>query len=315
MENRAHAIATGLFALLMAAALVLALWWFAEEREATRDYLLVTNDSVDGLNLQARVRYRGISAGSVSDIRIDPEDPRLILVQIRIRADLPLTKSTRATLGTQGVTGLAYVQLDEQGTDSTPLLAENGRLPRIALEPSLLDQLADNALETAKRFREVADQVAVMFSDTNAERLRASLERLDSALVGIDRTFADAPATLAAIKAAFSDDNLGRLSSTLASLERTSGAAEPAVAEIRVLLERLSSMAERVDRAAVAAGDSLIDGTLPKLNELLSELTVTSRRLGRLIEEVETTPQVLLTGPAERIPGPGETGFERRPTP
>lgn len=315
MENRAHAIATGLFALFMGAALVLALWWFAEDREATRDYLLVSDSSVNGLNVQARVRYRGMSAGSVSDIRIDPRDPTKILVQIRIRADLPVTRSTRASLGTQGVTGLAYVQLDERGTDSTPLQGENGELPRIELEAGLVDLITDTALAAARQFKDISDRIAVLFNDTNAARLRASLERLESAIAGIDRTFADAPGTLAAIEAAFSDDNLGRLSATLDNLERTTGAAEPAVAEMRVLLERLTGMAERVDRAAVAAGDGLIDNTLPQLNELLRELTVTSRRLGHLIEEVETTPQVLLTGPAERIPGPGESGFERRQAP
>lgn len=315
MENRAHAIATGLFAIFMGIALVLALWWFAEDREATRDYLLVSDNSVDGLNVEARVRYRGISAGSVSDIRIDPEDPRKILVQIRIRADLPVTRSTRASLGTQGVTGLAYVQLDERGTDTTPLQGENGDLPRIVLEAGLMDQIADSALAAAKQFKEVADRISVLFNDTNAERLRVSLERLESAIAGIDQTFGDAPATLAAIKAAFSDDNVARLSETLENLERTTGAAEPAVVELRALLERVSGMAERVDRAAVAAGDGLIDGTLPKLNELLRELTVTSRRIGRLVEEVETTPQVLLTGPADRIPGPGEPGFQRREAP
>ncbi|MDO9600333.1 MAG: MlaD family protein, partial [Azoarcus sp.] len=272
MENRAHAIATGLFALFMGAALVLALWWFAEDREATRDYLLVSDSSVNGLNVQARVRYRGMSAGSVSDIRIDPRDPTKILVQIRIRADLPVTRSTRASLGTQGVTGLAYVQLDERGTDATPLQGENGELPRIALEAGLLDLITDTALAAAKQFKDISDRIAVLFNDTNAERLRAALERLESALSGIDRTFADAPGTLAAIKAAFSNDNLGRLSSTLENLERTTGAAEPAVAEMRVLVERLTGMAERVDRAAVAAGDGLIDGTLPQLNDLLREL-------------------------------------------
>lgn len=315
MENRAHAIATGLFALFMGAALVLALWWFAEDREATRDYVLVSESTVDGLNVQARVRYRGMSAGSVTDIRIDPENPRQLLVLISIRADLPVTRSTRATLGTQGVTGLAYVQLDERGTDPTPLAGENGEPPRIVLEPGLMDQIADNALAAAMRFKVVADRISVLFNDTNAERLGASLARLESAIAGIDRTFADAPATLAAIKAAFNDDNLGRLAATLDNLERTTEAAAPAVAEIRVLIERLSLTAERIDRTATAAGDSLVDGTLPQLNELLRELTVTSRQLGHFIEEFESSPQVLLTGPAERVPGPGEAGFQGRQSP
>lgn len=309
MENRAHAIATGLFALLLGGALVLALWWFSEDREATREYLLASTGSVNGLNVQAAVRYRGMLAGRVTDIAIDPRDARRLLVKIRIRADLPITRSTRASLGTQGVTGLAYIQLEERGTDTTPLTAEDGQLPVIVLNSGLIDQIADHALAAAQRFKEVADRISLIFDETTTERLRRSLEGLESAIGGIDRTFKDAPSTLAAISAAFNDENLGRLAATLDNLERTTGAAEPTIAEMRVLLERLTAMSERVDRAAVAAGDGLIDGTLPQLNELLRELTSTSRRLGRLIEEVESSPQMLLTGPGERAPGPGEPGF------
>ena len=81
MENRAHAIATGLFALLLGGALVLALWWFSEDREATREYLLASTGSVNGLNVQAAVRYRGMLAGRVTDIAIDPQDARRLLVK------------------------------------------------------------------------------------------------------------------------------------------------------------------------------------------------------------------------------------------
>ena len=68
-------------------------------------------------------------------------------------------------------------------------------------------------------------------------------------------------------------------------------------------------MADRFDQAAMTASDGLLEGALPRLNELLRDLTSTSRRVGRLIEEVESTPQMLLTGRAVREPGPGETGF------
>lgn len=311
MENRAHAIATGFFALFLCSALVLSLWWFSEDRELTRDYELVSTSTVNGLNVQARVRYRGMSAGSVTDIGIDPANPAQILVRIRIRADLPITENTRATLGTQGVTGLAYVQLDEFGEGGGPLQANGDAPPRLVLESGVMDQIADNALAAAKRFKDVADQIAVLFNEDNAGRLRNSLERLESAIAGVDATFADAPATLAAIRSAFSAQNMKSLTSTLNNLERTSAAAEPAILEIRKLLAQLTAMSERVDRAASATGDSLIDGTLPQLNALLSDLTATSRRLGHLIEEVEATPQMLITGPAPRAPGPGEAGFQR----
>ena len=47
MESRSHAIAAGLFALLLSACIVLALWWFSDKREVTRDVVLVTTGSVN----------------------------------------------------------------------------------------------------------------------------------------------------------------------------------------------------------------------------------------------------------------------------
>ena len=68
MESRAHALAAGLFTLLLGAACVIAVWWFSGDREAVNDYELVSTGVVTGLNPQAQVRYRGMSAGKVKDI-------------------------------------------------------------------------------------------------------------------------------------------------------------------------------------------------------------------------------------------------------
>lgn len=310
MENRSHALAAGLFALVLGTGLVLAIWWFSEAREATRAYLLESYGSVTGLSVEGDVRFRGMSAGKVTDIRIDPEDPAKILVAIEIREDLPVTQGTRARLGYQGVTGIAYVQLDDRGDDRRPLVSDGSELPRLTLEPGLVDQLTDSTLDAAKRIKAVADQLAQFFDDENLARLKNALERMESAAVGIDRTFADAPATLAAVRAVLSQDNLQRLSATLANLEHASGEVAPAVTEMRELMVRLQGTAENLDAAATATGEGLIDNTLPQLNGLLKELTGTSRRLSRLIEEVQASPQMLLIGRTRPPPGPGEAGFE-----
>ncbi|PTD97978.1 MlaD family protein [Pseudothauera lacus] len=313
MENRAHALAAGLFALFLGTALIAALWWFSDGREPTRDYLLVSTGSVTGLNVQAQVRYRGIAAGKVTDIRVDPADVRNILVTIRIRENLPVTRGTRATLGYQGVTGLAFVQLDDRGEDPVPLAGEPGNLPRIALEAGLMDQLTDAAMEAMSRFREFAERSAVFFDEANLERFRNTLQRLESAAEGVDRTFSVAPEAFTAIRDTLSPQNMQRFSTVLENLEAASGEATPAVVEMRTLMARLSGMAERLDDAAGAASDGLLDDTLPQLNELLGELVSVSRRLGRLVDEVEAAPQILLTGRRNQQPGPGEKGFQQPP--
>jgi phospholipid/cholesterol/gamma-HCH transport system substrate-binding protein len=313
MEDRAHAFAAGLFALVLGAGIVFALWWFSQDRQPMREMVLVASGDINGLGEQSRVRYRGLSVGTVKSIRIDPEDLRNILIHVQVLADLPLTRGTTASLGTLGVTGLAYVQLDDRGVDPMPLPAEGPEPPRITLGPGLLDQITDRTLAALDRFGTAAERISELLDEDGTLRFRKLVTHLEAAAAGMDRSFADMPETLAAIRSVLSTENASRLSGLLANLERTSVEAGPAVADLRQLMQRVDQMAVRLDQAAMATSDSLIDGTLPQLNALLGDLAATSRRLGRLIEEIESTPQILLTGRAVREPGPGEHGFAHQP--
>lgn len=142
MENRAHALAAGLFAIMLGAGIVFAIWWFSDQRVPMRELVLEARGDINGLGEQSRVRYRGMAAGRVRAIGIDPADLRTLLVSIVVPADLPLTQGTTATLGTLGVTGLAFVQLDDRGDDRRPLFAADGEAPRIALRAGLVEQLS-----------------------------------------------------------------------------------------------------------------------------------------------------------------------------
>ena len=81
MENRAYALAAGLFTLLLGIGVVAAALWFSGDTVENQEYLLVSRYPVSGLNAQAPVRYRGVTVGKVVDIRFDPLEPRTILVR------------------------------------------------------------------------------------------------------------------------------------------------------------------------------------------------------------------------------------------
>lgn len=308
MESRSHAIAAGLFAIILSAGVVLALWWFSDKREATRELVLVTSSSVNGLNPQATVRYRGIVAGKVAGIGLDPGNPRDVLVTVRIRADLPVTQGTRARLATQGVTGLAFIALDDSGEDAAPLA---GDPPRIRLAPGLIDEVSAASLQTLTRVRELAERLAGLANPDNLARIERTLAHLERSSQGLERTLQEAPQTLAAVRQVFSKDNLARISRSLDNLERLSGEAVPLAREGRTLLTRLQTVSERIDSLAGATGEGVATSTLPRLNGLLQELTITSRQLSDLLDEIDNSPQLLLLGRGKPVPGPGEAGFRQ----
>ncbi|MBP8265535.1 MAG: MCE family protein [Zoogloea sp.] len=309
MESRSHAIVAGLFAIFLSVGLVLTLWWFSDKREQTRDVLLVSSGSVNGLNLQAAVRYRGIVAGKVASIDLDPADPHNLLVTARIRADLPITRATRAKLASQGVTGLAFISLDDSGDDPVPLAGDGNGPPRLRLAPGLVDEVAAASMQTLKRVGELAERLTVLAAPENIARIERTLANLESSSQGLDRTLKEAPQTLAAVRQLFGKDNLARIGRSLDNLERLSGEAVPLAREGRSLIVKLQTVSDRIDNLAGTTGEGLATSTLPRLNVLLQELTTTSRQLSDLLDEIDDSPQLLLLGRRKPPPGPGEAGF------
>ena len=155
MENRSHALIAGLFLLFLGVSAVVALWWFGGQQEDSNSYLVETRRNVTGLNPQAQVRYRGIQVGKVQSVRLDPDNVRKTLIAIRVRSDIPITRGTIARLGYQGVTGIAHVLLEDDGTDVRPLMTTGADPARIAMQDSMIQELADVGGDTLRQAREL----------------------------------------------------------------------------------------------------------------------------------------------------------------
>jgi len=307
MENRSHALLAGLFTLSLAVAAALALWWFSGARDATHTYLLETRGSVTGLNREAQVRYRGIRAGKVRDIRPDPNDPAVLLVEIGLARQYVLTDRTVARLNQQGITGLAYVMLEEgEAGSGTPLPVDGNA--RLAIRPGLFDTLGDRAVGIAEQVDELAGRLNRLFDERNMQNLARMLDNLAAASAGLQ----EVPQIAAALRVALSEANLARLTQILAHLEKTAGETMPLAVEARALVATLDALARRVDAvlaSAGAVGERLDHDTLPRVEALMADAHATARRLDRLLDMLNDAPQAVLFGPAPVPPGPGEPGF------
>ena len=305
MENRAHALIAGLFMVLLGIAAVGAFWWLGHPRQAVNHYILETSGNVTGLNMQAPVRYRGIRAGRVEDITTDDKNPRLILVTISLDRRFRLTRGTTAQLNTQGITGLAYVELEDDGSDPVPLTQTDDQLPRIALQPSLLDQLGNHAGDIAAQASEVAVRLNRLLDDRNLGNLSRSLDNLAAASEALKQL----PPVVASLRETLSDENIKHLTTALARLDAASGQAEPLARELRAMVQKLTDVAGRLDQLTGTAGGELTATTLPRVNALVSQLSENSHQLSRLLDNVERNPRSLLFGRGMPAPGPGEAGF------
>jgi len=118
-------------------------------------YRVVATTPVSGLNAQAQVRYRGMSVGRVTSIRLDPGDRHKVFIDVEVNSDLPVTRGTYAQLGMEGITGIAYVHLLDDSQETAPPPKGASGLAELPLRPSFLDTVSDSAEGAVRDAREL----------------------------------------------------------------------------------------------------------------------------------------------------------------
>ncbi len=305
MENKSHAFAAGLFAMLLGIAAAIAFYWLGGGKDDTHDYVVVTKQNIGGLNPQAQVRYRGIRVGKVTDIRLDPDDYSNILITVSISEDVPLTRGTVAKLNYQGVTGLAHILLLETGKDMEPLEPNDDKPPRIAMIPSLFDELGETGVATLKQVRQLMASANDVLSEENRRHFTATLANLEATSSSLKPTLNNLNASLVQVNKVLADGNIRHLSQAM-------GEVGPLLADTRTLVGKMQAATDKLD---VAIGDASAGGTsalMPRLNELATDFSLTSRQLSRVLRILEDSPQGLVFGAPALPPGPGESGFDAK---
>jgi phospholipid/cholesterol/gamma-HCH transport system substrate-binding protein len=300
MENRAYALAAGLFTLLLGIAVVATALWFSGDTVENDEFLLVSRHPVSGLNAQAPVRFRGVTVGKVLDIKFDKDEPRSILVKILVQTGTPLSQGTFAQLGSQGVTGLSYVILDDDGKNPAALKGEGGKLARIEVRPSFMDSLSSSGQEMIVNFNQVAQRVNTLLSDGNQKQLMGTLRNLDNATGKFATLAASLEPTAKAMPALINDTGMAlkRADTLLANINQRVES-----------FERAAKSAEQLGNNGAALTEVMMTETVPRLNVLLEDVQRSSRGLERLLNEVNEQPQSLIFGRSTTPPGPGEPGF------
>ncbi len=301
MENRSHALIAGLFTLLLGCAVAVAFWWFGGKQEETSQYLVLTQKSITGLGVQGQVRYRGIRVGKIEAVELDPKDAHYTQIRISIRKSIPVTRGTVAKLGFQGLTGIAHLALEDNGKDPAPLTGKGDELAAIPMQDSLLQELSDVGGDALRNARDLLVGANELMSAENRQAISRTLANLDATTNNVREVSAQ-------MRTLLTPERVRLLNSTLARAEQTAGQAAPFFAEARGLVARLQAVTDKVDTTLGDTSSSGAGALVPRLNELGSELSTTSRQLGRVLQMLEESPQSLIFG-RRNVPGPGEPGF------
>jgi phospholipid/cholesterol/gamma-HCH transport system substrate-binding protein len=303
MENKAHALLAGLFTLLLLAGTIAAALWLGRDTTSRTPFELVTHASVSGLSPQSSVRFRGLEVGKVESIAFDPKVVGQILVRINVQEGTPVSHSTYAELGYQGVTGLAYIELDDDGRDPSLLVSSNIRTARINIVPGLFDKVAGRGESIMKTLDETVSRLDALLAPQNQSILTDTLLSLNNAakeLNGLGTQLTPAvtrlPGAIDDTKTAIASfDVLAHDYDKLAQRLQADGGA----------LEHVATSLQQFDAVAL----SVSNATLPRFDALSETATGSARAVTRAADVFGSRPQSILFGNAPIAPGPGEPGF------
>jgi phospholipid/cholesterol/gamma-HCH transport system substrate-binding protein len=313
MENRAHALAAGLFTLILGAALAAVALWFGKEDLKLIPYSMSTTSSVSGLKVEAPVRYRGVDVGKVEEIAIDARNRGRVQIRIGVREGTPVTTSTYAQLGYQGITGLAYVLLGDDGKSAEPLRTGTHEIAAIPMKPSLMDDsevLVGSVIEIADRLKRLLD-------DENQARVRRTLAGLEELTQRASLATKKLEPSLEAMPGLISEaKNMASEAKNMAAEARGSlrnagelmGSVNALALKLDQRVDTITQALVRVEEVGVAA-QAVGEETMPRMNGLIDDLSRETNALGRVINTVDDHPQSFVFGRPPAKPGPGEPGF------
>jgi phospholipid/cholesterol/gamma-HCH transport system substrate-binding protein len=170
METDKRYFTAGLFIIVLSIGAALAFIWLAgSERRDDVTYRIRFAESVAGLSLGESVKYRGVDVGTVEDMKLSDDDPRVVEVDVSLRKETPVKTDTRASLRLKGITGALFIELNGGEPGSQPLLAvtSSGEPPEIVSEKSPFATAIDRLPVVIDKFASLENQMGVILKNVN----------------------------------------------------------------------------------------------------------------------------------------------------
>jgi phospholipid/cholesterol/gamma-HCH transport system substrate-binding protein len=297
MVQRRVYFLVGLFVtlgLMLGAAAVI---WLGASKYFQKGSMYVTyfDESVQGLQVDSIVKFRGVDIGTVRKIGVAP-DQRLVEVVMKIDVKDFNVNGVVAKLTLAGITGIVYVELDrrkpvEQAVEPKTFHPPHPVIPSV---PSNIKQIESAINDLMERVRQI-DFTAIARQITQAATSLNNFVNSDQARK-IVRDAGTATAKLA--------DAAEKMDNFLAggSLDEAVATAREAVKEARGVIERARVEIEHTDIGKTAGKvDRLVEGTSARVDSALTEVEITAETLRRTADSVEELADRLKADPSALI--------------
>jgi len=299
MDRDPNYVAVGAFVLLVIAMAVSFVFWYTgqQDKHTYQRYEIYFDGSVSGLSAGSPVRYLGVDVGKVVRISLDPLQRQRVQVIADVDSSAPLDAGTQASLSLQGVTGLLFIDLDEDPRPkSTGPLPQGQHYPMIGSSRSNIDVLLRTLPALATRMVELVDRFTVLFSDDNVRSITATLDNARRASEHLPQTMQDVQALVADVRHT-TEEVQGIAGELHGVVHQAAPDVEAAAANIRRVSDALAQTSERLDRFVLDNEPGLSRFTqqsLPEFEQLLRESRQAARDFRDLSRSLKANPSQLI---------------------
>jgi phospholipid/cholesterol/gamma-HCH transport system substrate-binding protein len=235
--------------------------------------------SVSGLRTGSAVLFNGIRVGDVTDLRLNADNPNQVAATISVDKNVKVRPDTRAGIEFQGLTGIAAIALNGGSPGEPALNGLSNPPPALVASPAASQDIAQGARDVLQRMDD--------FIEENRPAFKSTLKNLD--------TFSGALAR-----------NSARLDTILAGMQNFMGGADgkggdinDAAKSIRELSDRLSKLADNLDKRTASITDGINDLTATgtkQINAVSRDLQRTLGTIDRTVNNIDKNPSRLLFG-------------------
>ena len=258
-------------------------------------YATYFDESVQGLQVDSIVKYRGVDIGTVRLIDIAP-DRRLVEVLMKIDVDNFSVNGVAAKLSLAGITGIVYVELDRTTPGEKTLSPKDFQSPYpvIPSAPSDIKQIEASVNDVLKSLKEIdlkgiSDQV---LKTTKTIDEFVSGERMNHILTNLGKASVNLASLTQKIDATMSNG----------SVDEVIQGARDAVKDARALIAQTRAEIEgmKLRQTAAKVGD-LVEMTSRKTEVTLTDAGLAVESLRRAADSLEALIDRLSVDPSALI--------------
>jgi phospholipid/cholesterol/gamma-HCH transport system substrate-binding protein len=179
---------------------VVAVVWLGASKYFQKGTYYVTyfDESVQGLQVDSGVKYRGVEIGNVEKISVAP-DQRLVEVVMKINLEGDIQKTIVTQLRAAGITGIVFVELDQRASGAENLLSPTAiptPYPVIPSQPSQTKQMLSSVDRIMERISQVdLPGISEQLIDTSraietfftSREMKGILRNLDATAASLER--------------------------------------------------------------------------------------------------------------------------------